>query len=207
MPHTTKFTRWLDKASSFFVGDAAGRQYPKGKDDFSCSDRKWADNVQLTFYTPEVCDTAFLPLLMVSLTDLVVYRNSFLDLHNTPIIPCQDSVPLRCPYACYPRLEASSIADVSHFVTVPHVLPTSSPVLPAEPQQEVIIFVGYPSLGKSTFFKTYFEPAGYIHINQDTLKTRDKCVKALKEGLADGKSCVIGINPFSSASYIFLNDF
>lgn len=44
-----------DKATSFFIGDAAGRQYTKGKGDFSSTDRKWAENVEITFQTPEVC--------------------------------------------------------------------------------------------------------------------------------------------------------
>jgi len=35
---------------------------------------------------------------------------------------------------------------------------------------------------------------GYVHVNQDTLKTRDKCVKAAQEALREGKSCVIGRN-------------
>jgi len=43
-----------DKSTSFFVGDAAGRQYSKGKGDFSSTDRKWAQNIEITFYTPEV---------------------------------------------------------------------------------------------------------------------------------------------------------
>jgi len=43
-----------DKSTSFFVGDAAGRQYTKGKGDFSSTDRKWAQNIGITFYTPEV---------------------------------------------------------------------------------------------------------------------------------------------------------
>ena len=43
-----------DKSNSFFVGDAAGRQYPKSKGDFSSTDRKWALNVGLPFFTPEV---------------------------------------------------------------------------------------------------------------------------------------------------------
>lgn len=44
----------LDKEKSFFVGDAAGRQYPGGKGDFSSTDRKWAENIGLKFFTPEV---------------------------------------------------------------------------------------------------------------------------------------------------------
>ena len=39
-----------DLATSFFVGGAAGR-----KGDHSSSDRKWALNIGIPFYTPEVC--------------------------------------------------------------------------------------------------------------------------------------------------------
>ncbi|KAI5122008.1 hypothetical protein M0805_001840 [Coniferiporia weirii] len=38
----------IDKSGSFFVGDAAGR-----KGDFSGTDRKFAENLELEFYTPE----------------------------------------------------------------------------------------------------------------------------------------------------------
>lgn len=47
----------IDKKSSFFVGDAAGRDYPKNpgkKKDFASTDRKWALNVEIPFFTPEV---------------------------------------------------------------------------------------------------------------------------------------------------------
>lgn len=62
-----------DKAESFFVGDAAGRQYTKAKADFASTDRKWAQNVGLTFWTPEVrsqfscCMHTDLPTLQILL--------------------------------------------------------------------------------------------------------------------------------------------
>jgi len=43
-----------DKEFSFFVGDAAGRHYNGKRSDFSSTDRKWAHNVGLNFFTPEV---------------------------------------------------------------------------------------------------------------------------------------------------------
>jgi bifunctional polynucleotide phosphatase/kinase len=46
--------RPTDRISSFFVGDAAGRQYPGRKSDFSSTDRKWALNIGIPFFTPEV---------------------------------------------------------------------------------------------------------------------------------------------------------
>jgi bifunctional polynucleotide phosphatase/kinase len=42
----------INKKESFYCGDAAGRKYKKGKD-FSSSDKFFAYNIKLTFYTPE----------------------------------------------------------------------------------------------------------------------------------------------------------
>ncbi|KAI0278338.1 PNK3P-domain-containing protein [Russula aff. rugulosa BPL654] len=64
-------------------------------------------------------------------------------------------------------------------------------ILPPDPQTEIVLFVGLPCLGKSTFFRTHFAPAGYVHVNQDTLGSRPKCVRAAEEALEAGKSCVI----------------
>jgi bifunctional polynucleotide phosphatase/kinase len=70
-------------------------------------------------------------------------------------------------------------------------LPTAA-ILPSDPQTEIVVFVGPPCLGKSTFYRTHFAAAGYVHVNQDTLGSRAKCVKAAEEALGAGKSCVIG---------------
>lgn len=43
-----------DLEGSFFVGDAAGRQYKGKKSDFASTDRKFALNIGLPFLTPEV---------------------------------------------------------------------------------------------------------------------------------------------------------
>lgn len=58
--------------------------------------------------------------------------------------------------------------------------------------KDIVLFCGPPGAGKSTFFWKYLEPLGYERINQDTLKSRDKCFKAAKEHLQDGQSVVIG---------------
>ncbi|KAG5643898.1 hypothetical protein DXG03_009469 [Asterophora parasitica] len=142
----------IDKAQSFFVGDAAGRQYTGTKSDFSSTDRKWALNVDISFLTPEEYFLKLPP-----------HTNFTLPGFNVSSLPTD----------------------------LPTITPTSSPLLPHPPKQELVLFVGYPCLGKTTFFRSHFEPAGYIHINQDTLKTRDKCVKEMQRHLQDGKSCVI----------------
>ncbi|KAL4249557.1 hypothetical protein ABKN59_005875 [Abortiporus biennis] len=74
----------------------------------------------------------------------------------------------------------------------PLYTPSSTPIInPAIPKPEVVLFVGLPALGKTSFFKRYFEPEGYIHINQDTLGSRDKCIKFVKEALVNGQCCVV----------------
>eukprot|EP01132_Coremiostelium_polycephalum_P004718 gene4718-5892_t len=58
-------------------------------------------------------------------------------------------------------------------------------------KQEIVISVGYPGSGKSTLAKKYFEPAGYVIVNRDTLKTQDKCAAAVKLALSSGKSVIV----------------
>jgi len=58
-------------------------------------------------------------------------------------------------------------------------------------KQEMLIFVGMPASGKSSFAKKYLEPKGYVWINRDTLKTPAKCLKAAEAALEKGKSVVI----------------
>lgn len=52
--------------------------------------------------------------------------------------------------------------------------------------QELVLFVGFPCLGKTTSFGQHFEPAGCLYINQDTLKTRINCLEAVQEALTAG---------------------
>jgi bifunctional polynucleotide phosphatase/kinase len=56
---------------------------------------------------------------------------------------------------------------------------------------ELIIFCGSPGAGKSTFYWQHLQPLGYERVNQDILKTRDKCMKVATEFLEDKKSVVV----------------
>ncbi|OBT65228.1 hypothetical protein VE03_04578 [Pseudogymnoascus sp. 23342-1-I1] len=58
-------------------------------------------------------------------------------------------------------------------------------------EKEIILFTGSPASGKSTFYHTYLHPLGYLRINQDLLKTRDKCLKTARLALEEGKSVAI----------------
>lgn len=55
--------------------------------------------------------------------------------------------------------------------TAPLFSPTSTPLLPRrnsefdeEHPPEVVIFVGFPGSGKTSFFKQHFAEKGYVHI-------------------------------------------
>lgn len=57
--------------------------------------------------------------------------------------------------------------------------------------QEVVVFVGCPASGKSTFYTKFMKPKGYIHVNRDTLGSWQKCVAECIKLLSAGKSVVI----------------
>lgn len=59
-------------------------------------------------------------------------------------------------------------------------------------KQDVVLSCGPPGAGKSTFYWNCLKPLGYERVNQDTLKSRDKCLKFAKETLEEGKSIAIG---------------
>jgi len=64
--------------------------------------------------------------------------------------------------------------------------------------KEMIIFVGPPGSGKSTLWRNHF--SDYVRVNNDTLKTKAKCLKVAEEGLKDGKSVIIdNTNPTVAA--------
>jgi len=96
----------IDKANSFFVGDAAGRVYSKSKKDFASTDRKWALNVELPFFTPEEfflglpphkevelpgLDVKDLPDCELALFPAFSLPNSF-SATNPPILKCSPPV-------------------------------------------------------------------------------------------------------------------
>jgi len=58
-------------------------------------------------------------------------------------------------------------------------------------EQELIVLVGSPACGKSTFANEHIDQTKYSIINRDILKTQQKCLAACEDALSKGKSCVI----------------
>ncbi|MEQ2296936.1 hypothetical protein AMECASPLE_029591, partial [Ameca splendens] len=56
---------------------------------------------------------------------------------------------------------------------------------------EVIVAVGYPAAGKSTFFHTHIIPEGYVYVNRDTLGSWQNCVSACERALGEGRSVAV----------------
>ena len=58
-------------------------------------------------------------------------------------------------------------------------------------EQDIVLFCGSPASGKSTFYWQRVKPLGYGRVNQDILKTRDKCMKVATQLVEDGSSVVV----------------
>ncbi|TKS81367.1 Bifunctional polynucleotide phosphatase/kinase DNA 5'-kinase/3'-phosphatase [Collichthys lucidus] len=56
---------------------------------------------------------------------------------------------------------------------------------------EVIVAVGFPASGKSTFFHTHVIPKGYAYVNRDTLGSWQNCVSACERALKEGRSVAV----------------
>lgn len=57
--------------------------------------------------------------------------------------------------------------------------------------KDIVLFCGPPGAGKSTFYWRYLKPLGYERVNQDLLKSKDKCFKAAREHLEDGQPVAV----------------
>lgn len=174
----------LDMDKSFFVGDAAGRpdKWAHGRrKDFASTDRKFAANVGLVFHTPEEFfrgdgkvefELGFDPRVVVAQGER----------EDRPLHEPEDT-PL-----------AGQISTVNADADADDASGENQEDQGGDKTQEVVVFVGFPASGKSTLYRHHLEPAGYVHVNQDTLKTREKCVKYARQQLEDGRSVVIGIS-------------
>lgn len=56
---------------------------------------------------------------------------------------------------------------------------------------EVVVAVGFPASGKSTFFHMHIIPKGYVYVNRDTLGSWQSCVAACERALKEGRSVAV----------------
>lgn len=156
----------IDLSSSFYVGDAAGRianWKPQKKKDFSCSDRLFALNIQVQFFTPEEFFLGY---------DKVEFKMPLFDPRNIPNGPLAQVLK-----------SVEAIAGSYPFSLDEHSILSSTP--------ELLVFVGFPAAGKSHFAEKYLLPNGYVHINRDTLGSWKKCIHECDISLQKGNSVVI----------------
>lgn len=145
-----------------FVGDAAGRiKTKKNKKDFSCSDRKFAYNIGRL--TNNVINNVkfFTPEEFFIGKD---DRNSSAELWS---------------WDCFDP-EQYLIKNIQETVIEPNKY------------LEMILLIGPPGSGKSTFAINFCDHhKQYIRVNQDTLKTKEKCIAATNKAINDKKSVII----------------
>jgi bifunctional polynucleotide phosphatase/kinase len=102
--------------------------------------------------------------------------------------------PLKYVLGAFNPLDYISTPTTSLSFPLTTPLPFTSCVSPVSPPVtlDIILFVGSPASGKSTFYHTHLQSLGYERINQDTLKTRDRCLSTAETLLLQNKPIVIG---------------
>lgn len=90
------------------------------------------------------------------------------------------------------------------FFTPEQIFPNNNVQIPIT--QTMFIFVGMPGSGKSSYYNQNLLSKGWIHINQDLLKTKDKMVLNARSALLSGKSVAIdATNPDPDSRKLYIN--
>ena len=160
---------YLNIHHSFFCGDAGGRIKDNHyKQDFSDSDRCFAYNCDIMYFTPEYVfehSSYFLNYL-----DFWVYGNNLSYGHPVD----REFKFMRFDYRTF-----DYSGNLSDNVDEIHK---------ASAHKKMIILIGAPASGKSTIANKI---VGWVDINQDTLKTKSKCLQLAKELLSKGEKIII----------------
>ena len=110
----------------------------------------------------------------------------------TEVRMCGDAVGPADPYPPYRWSDSDSAFAAAIGATFMRPLDLFSAVSPVEPasKQEVILLMGNPGSGKSSAAKKLAE-SGYIHIEQDTMKSKAATKAAVCSALKTGSSVVV----------------
>ena len=151
--------------NSFYCGDAAGRPATAiRKKDFSADDRNFALNCGLKFELPE---------------SIFLEKNVYLGNEKEKIeeeIKEEQFIEVK-------TVEEEQTTSIIDQEVILGAGPGAEMNLTKDQPREIIIFVGSPGSGKSTFSKNYL--SSYERLNRDTLNTAEACLKRAKEILSD----------------------
>ena len=165
----------LDLNECFFVGDAAGRKRYRDHQD---TDLKWALNAGIGFYTPE---------------EYFLGQGKEYEIPTRPWSPSAlgPNTSTLKGLVAEPEDEMITVdlSDIDRASTVARSVLCGETVPVDAP--EIVLFVGPPASGKTYLFNRLFAPANYAHVNQDTLRTRDKCLRVVAETINSSQSCVV----------------
>lgn len=186
--HQNFFPNLIAK-ESLYVGDAAGRSASGNrKKDFADTDYKFALNCNMKFMIPEE-----------------FFHNVKMDIPEikfNPNIHFKDHIKEH--HLNHEKYEENlKKLEISPLKTNPVFNKLYNDILNKE--KIVIIFIGAPGSGKSTFFFNYFHPLNFGRVNNDTLKTEKKCVTKMQEILDNGMSVVIdNTSPTKTKRKVFI---
>ncbi|KAK3074794.1 DNA kinase/phosphatase Pnk1 [Teratosphaeriaceae sp. CCFEE 6253] len=83
--------------------------------------------------------------------------------------------------------------DPALYLDVELVAQTNTPpiVFTKKHDVDIVLFCGSPGGGKSTLYWRCMQPLGYERVNQDILKTRDRCMRSAAAHVEEGKPVVV----------------
>ncbi|KAH6572033.1 hypothetical protein BASA60_006804 [Batrachochytrium salamandrivorans] len=207
----------IDLESSFYCGDAAGRTrsnwnsvLPRPKD-HSDSDYKFALNIPVRFIVPEVLFAAktVAALKLCLQGDTVnkivgIIPPDLEKLAGFKLTPTPLFSPKNCIVAPDSIHRTSEIIEsISRRNLCRKNNNAGSNILH---QPELIICIGLPASGKSSFVQSHLLPLGFVYVNQDTLGSRAKCAQVLREALSAGRSVVVdNMNPDSATRKFYVD--